>query len=372
MIQLLTLFLIIISVTLFGHLVPLELKIFLYSLSTSIKEVLLFIMPFIIFVLIFSSINNLKHSAMLFIILLVTAIFLSNLTSSLIAYSIGHFFVKNMQLVQGIENHQETITPMWLLHLPSLISNFHAVVCGFIFGMISSSSEKIKKLSNKMQNFILNGLKVFLPPIIPVFLLGLIVKMQHDQVLYIVFKNYSIIFLLIIFTTFLYIFLLYGIANSFQPKNWLMSIRNMIPAFITAMSTMSSNASMPLTLEGSKKNVVQHNIVSSLVPVTSSFHLVGDCFFIIIISTIMTYGHIVNYSAFILFFLLFKFAIVAVPAGGIVVMLPILEKYLFFSPEMLVLITGLYVIFDPIITSANVMGNGAFTMIFTKIYNRIC
>lgn len=86
----------------------------------------------------------------------------------------------------------------------------------------------------------------------------------------------------------------------------------------------------------------------------------------------MTYGHIVNYSAFILFFLLFKFAIVAVPAGGIVVMLPILEKYLFFSPEMLVLITGLYVIFDPIITSANVMGNGAFTMIFTKIYNRIC
>ena len=53
------------------------------------------------------------------------------------------------------------------------------------------------------------------------------------------------------------------------------------------------------------------------------------------------------------------------------VMLPILEKYLKFSPEMLSLITALYIVFDPIITSANVIGNGAFTMMFAKLYDKL-
>lgn len=77
--------------------------------------------------------------------------------------------------------------------------------------------------------------------------------MEHDQVLPIIFKDYSIIFIIISSATYLYVFLLYGAANSFKITSWIASIGNMIPAFITAMSTMSSNAAMPLTLEGSKK-----------------------------------------------------------------------------------------------------------------------
>ncbi len=109
-------------------------------------------------------------------------------------------------------------------------------------------------------------------------------------------------------------------------------------------------------------------------PITASFHLVGDCFFIIILSMIIASGYSLcttDYVTFLLYFLLFKFAIVAVPAGGIMVMLPILEKYLKFSPEMLSLITALYIVFDPIITSANVMGNGAFAIMFTKLYDKL-
>ena len=52
-------------------------------------------------------------------------------------------------------------------------------------------------------------------------------------------------------------------------------------------------------------------------------------------------------------------------------MLPVLEQHLSFSPMMLSLITTLYIIFDPLITSANVLGNGAFAMFFSKIYGVI-
>jgi len=373
--QLLILLTVITSVAFFGHLVPMEAKTFLYSTSLSIKEVLLFIMPFIIFALIFSSVNNLKQSAIKFILLLIIMIFLSNLASSLIAYSVGHFIIQNTYSIQDI-TYEETIVPLWSFRLPLLLSNLHALACGFVSSIVVSIllPKKSKELSNKMLDLTLFILKTFLTPIIPMFVLGLALKMQHDQVLSIIFKDYSIIFIIIASATYLYVFLLYGAANSFKITSWIASIGNMIPAFITAMSTMSSNATMPLTLEGSKKNVKQPDIASSVIPITASFHLVGDCFFVIILSMVITSGYLLSttdYVTFLLYFLLFKFAIVAVPAGGIMVMLPILEKYLKFSPEMLSLITALYIVFDPIITSANVIGNGAFTMMFAKLYDKL-
>ncbi|MDD9331577.1 MAG: cation:dicarboxylase symporter family transporter [Wolbachia sp.] len=376
MLQLLILIAIITSVTFFGYLVPIEVKTFLYSISLSIKEVLLFIMPFIVFALIFSSVNNLKQSAIKFIILLIITIFLSNLTSSLIAYSVGRFIIQNTHEIQSIGKHQEAITPLWSFELPMLISNFQALACGFASSIVVSIPlpHKSKELSHKILDSTLFVLKVFLATIVPIFVLGLTLKMQHDEILSIIFRDYSMIFIIITSVTYLYIFLLYGAVNSFKITSWVASVGNMIPAFITAMSTMSSNATMPLTLEGGKKNIKQHDIVSSVVPITANFHLVGDCFFIIILSMIIASGYSLyaaDYITFLLYFLLFKFAIVAVPAGGIVVMLPILEKYLQFSPEMLSLITTLYIVFDPIITSANVIGNGAFTMMFTKLYNKL-
>lgn len=81
---------------------------------------------------------------------------------------------------------------------------------------------------------------------------------------------------------------------------------------------MSNNATMPLTLAGNKKKVKQPNIASSVLLITASFHLVGDCFFIIILSTIITSGYALsttNYITFLFYFLLFKFAVVAVAAG---------------------------------------------------------
>lgn len=376
MLQLLTLLTVIASVALFGHLVPIEVKTFLYSVSLSIKEVLLFIMPFIVFALIFSSVNNLKQSAIKFILLLIITIFLSNLASSLIAYSVGHFILQNTHSIQNVIQHKETIAPLWSFELPLLLSNFRALAYGFVSSLIVSAllPEKSKELSRKISDLTLFVLKAFLTPVVPMFVLGLALKMQHDQTLSVIFKDCSIIFVIITSVTYFYIFLLYGAASSFKITSWMASINNIMPAFITAMSTMSSNAAMPLTLEGSKKNVKQPDVASSVVPITAGFHLVGDCFFIIILSMIITSDYALpttDYVTFLLYFLLFKFAIVAIPAGGIMVMLPILEKYLKFSPEMLSLITALYVVFDPIITSANVMGNGAFTIMFTKLYDKL-
>jgi Na+/H+-dicarboxylate symporter len=74
-----------------------------------------------------------------------------------------------------------------------------------------------------------------------------------------------------------------------------------------------------------------------------------------------------SYFVFTIFFVIAKFSVAAVPAGGIIVMVPILEKYLNFNTEMSSLIVAIYIIFDPIVTGFNVLGNGALAKLIDNI-----
>jgi Na+/H+-dicarboxylate symporter len=146
----------------------------------------------------------------------------------------------------------------------------------------------------------------------------------------------------------------------------------MLPAAISGFSTMSSAASMPLTIIGAENNAKNKDLVRSVIPATVNIHLIGDCFAIPILAyaVLKSFGmaepSLLNYLTFSLYFVIAKFSVAAIPGGGILVMLPILEAYLGFSAEMMSLITALYVLFDPVITCANVLGNGAFAKMMDR------
>jgi Na+/H+-dicarboxylate symporter len=129
---------------------------------------------------------------------------------------------------------------------------------------------------------------------------------------------------------------------------------------------MSSAASIPLTLIGTEKNAKNKDLVHTVVPATVNIHLIGDCIaipcfaFAILKNFDLPQPDLMTYFMFTIYFVIAKFSVAAIPGGGIIVMLPILEQYLGFNSNMLSLITALYILFDPIITSANVFGNGAF------------
>jgi Na+/H+-dicarboxylate symporter len=75
------------------------------------------------------------------------------------------------------------------------------------------------------------------------------------------------------------------------------------------------------------------------------------------------------YFIFALYFVMAKFSVAAIPGGGMIVMLPILESHLGFTSEMSLLITALYMMFDPIASGANVFGNGAFSQLLERGWN---
>ena len=362
---------------LFGEMIDENIKSFFYSISLTMKGILLTLLPFIIFSFLVSSMSDLKKGALSFVALAFIMVCCSNFISTSVAGFLGVLTLDGVASMSQVQGSTQDLLPMWSFNFPKIISNDTALFIGIGTGILLSlfNLEAPKKWAQSLQKVALTFLKNVFIPVIPVFILGFIFKIQHDGVLELIFKDYLSIFLIISAFAYSYIVLLYGIATNFKISKWLESIRNMVPAMLTGFSTMSSASALPLITDAAEKNTNDPKS-RGVVPITVNIHLIGDCFSISILALaiMVSFGFdlpsLENYLIFTGFFVLAKFAVAAVPGGGILVMLPVLEKYLGFSGEMLSLITALYILFDPIITSANVMGNGAFAMLFSKVYKR--
>ncbi|MBS0290677.1 MAG: cation:dicarboxylase symporter family transporter [Proteobacteria bacterium] len=372
----LLLFLILIIPLFIGPYIPTSIKAFLYSISLSIKSGLLFILPIIIFSFIFSSLLNLKSGVISFIVCLVLMIFLSNCTAIFTGFTVGSFTLSQLDVVPHSITTEQTLLPLWQLKLPKLMDNQFALIAGFIAGIFFSfikntHAQRLAKTLNKWANLFLK--KVFIP-LLPLFILGFVFKLEHDQLLEIALRTYGPVFFIVVGTQLSYLTLLYLLAAKFKPKTFFSYIRNVLPATITGFSTLSSAATMPLLILCTEKNLKKPEIAEMVIPATINTHTIGSAIGITILSltTLLAFGHdlpnLQEFTEFGLFYALAKFAVAAVPGGAIIVVTPLLETYLHFSSEMIGLITAIYMIFDPFGTATNVTGNGFFTIAFSKIY----
>lgn len=353
--------------------IPLELKKILYGISLSIKSVLVFCLPIIIFALLFKAVIGMQRHATRIIFLILACVCCSNFISTFLSHYVGMGVYKfDLSLVLPETGHDLEPAFKWII--PNIIPNDKAMFLGVGLGLLISffKNKIFYRVEETLEKIISHILGTF-TYLIPFFIIGFVVKLQFDGVIYIIIKDYPLIFAVIALAQFSYILGAYFVLNGFNIRAFLKSIRNMMPAVVTGFSTMSSASAMPLTIIGVEKNAVHKDLVRSIIPATVNIHLVGDCFaipilaFTILKSFGMPEPEFLTYLLFTFYFVLAKFSVAAIPGGGILVMLPILAEYLGFNGEMMSLITALYVLFDPVITSANVLGNGAFAKMIDKI-----
>ncbi len=373
----LILFCILIFPLFLGPYIPPYVKSFLYSISLSMKAILLFILPLIIFSFIFSSILNLKSGVLKFILALVGMIFVSNCTAIFTGFTVGSLLLPKLSISANNPVDQEVaLKALWELQLPKLVSNQFALLAGFVIGIVFSFKrnphvEKVAKGLNTAANFFLK--KIF-TPLLPLFILGFVFKLEHDEVLETALRTYGPVFFIVIGTQACYMIFLYLAVAKFSIKKFLIYIKNVLPATITGFSTLSSAASMPILILCTEKNLRKPEIAEIVIPATINTHTLGSALGITILSltTLLAFGHslphISDFIEFGLFYALAKFAVAAVPGGAIIVVTPLLETYMNFSSEMIGLITAIYMLFDPFGTATNVTGNGFFTIAFSKIF----
>lgn len=353
--------------------IPLPVSEGLFALSLTIKSFIVFILPVIIFGLLFKVSSQLVKQASKWILFIFLALMASNFLSTWLSQFVG-LFIYNLHFSVPLPGQTEGLQPLWNFVLPQLISNDKAMFGGLLLGAILGYAKPLisERISTQL-SFLVNKVLSLFVYLIPLFVSGFVIKLQSDGVMLTIVQNYALILGIILISQFTYILFLYLLANRMQFSSFVSSVKNMIPAGISAFSTMSSAATMPLTLIGTEKNAKDKDLARSVIPITVNVHLIGDCFAIPILAFAILKSFSVEepsfyaYFIFSLYFVMAKFSVAGIPGGGIIVMLPILEKYLGFSSEMLSLITALYILFDPVITAANVFGNGAFALLIDSI-----
>lgn len=364
---------VIVAILLVNPYLPLAAQQVMYATSLTMKSLIIFLLPAIIFCLLFSAVVNLAQRATYLVGLILLLVCCSNYTTTFLSHYVG-MLVYNFDLSLMTPEQLQGMSPAWTVELPKLIPNNIAMFGGLGLGLLASfiNAHGARRFAIQLDKLIAILMKT-IACIIPIFVAGFIVKLQADGLIHMIVRDYTRIFLMIAMAQFGYIFTLYFLLNNANIRNTIQSLKNMIPAALSGFSTMSSAASMPLTIMGVENNTHNKELARSVVPATVNVHLMGDCIAIPIFAyaIMKNFGvaepTLITYAIFTFYFMLAKFSVAAVPGGGIIVMLPILESYLGFNSSMLSLITALYVLFDPVITCANVLGNGAFAKLIDRL-----
>ncbi|AHX11145.1 dicarboxylate symporter family protein [Neorickettsia helminthoeca str. Oregon] len=361
----------IVAIILFLGYIPMDVRSAMYAVSLTIQDVILMILPFIIFSFILDLIIKMRAKASGLLFLFVVAVVISNTTAICLAYFIGNFFLPSVENV--VSGSTVKLIPMWRLYLPQLLPTEYAMPLSVVIGvmLLVFFGEKVNSLNTKIYNacdFLLN--KVVMP-VIPVFIAGLAVKIVSDKMLQPIVDHYSVILLIVLLSSITYSSIWYLALVGKRIGSVLV---NIAPSLVTAFTTMSSAVTLPSLLVATRKNTDDSYVASAILPPAVNFHVMGDTFNITItvIAILFTFtGKVLGISdlmIYIFYFIIYRFATVGIPGGGIIILLPFFSEKFGFTPEMLTLITTLYVVFDPFQTVLNIFGNGAFAIFFSKIY----
>ena len=369
---------IVVAICLFGTQVNLGIKSHFYAISLLLKELIVFILPLIIFSFIFKGILTLKDESIKVIAFLVPLVCLSNFSGFWTSYICTTPVIKaGLVSISKLES-KNVLNPAWNFDIVPLIKNDIALIFGLVSGLIGNfvKSEVVVKYAdclNCIANFIL---KKVICPVLPLFIAGFIFKMQYEGTLALIMQEYSILLLLVAVITYGYMFFVIFFLSHFDIKSSLQKFKNLLPSVMVGLFSMSSAAAIPTTIEASQKNMENKDIAKFVIPATANIHLLGDCFAIPILGlAIMTsygfeYPTISRYFIFTLYGVVAKFAAAGIPGGSAIIFAPVFESVFGFSSEMIAALTAIYVLFDPIATSSNVFGHGMFAMLFEKVYNK--
>lgn len=359
-----------------GSMMPLALKAGLYATSVSIKGLIVAALPIIIFGLLFRAAVLMARKATWIVALILGSVCLSTFVAVFLARFVG-LGLYNMDLSMALPPVLDPLVPLWNWEMQSWISNSMVMMGAVASGIIGvfTVPEEAARFSEALDRLVATILRA-LTYVIPLFVAGFVVKLQHEGVFVTILKNYSLVFAGISVAQFAYIFLLYGMLAKGSFSKMCTMIRNMLPATISGFTSMSSAASMPLMIEGVEKNTTHKHMAKVVVPVLVNIHMIGECFTDVILAyaVLKTYGvvdpSLAQYFMFSLWFFVARFSCAGIPGGGILVVKPFLLTYFAFTEDMFSLIAALYILFDPMLTAANILGDGALAQWLDKIITK--
>ena len=239
-------------------------------------------------------------------------------------------------------------------------------------GIASSRAGALRKGFEELKAIIVRSIEKIIIPVLPFYIFGLFLDMTAAGQVAPVLKSFLVMIGVIFGMTILLLVLQYCIAGAVAGKNPFKALAGMLPAYMTALGTASSAATIPVTLECAKKNGVKEEVAGFVVPLCATIHLSGSTLKITscAIALMIMLGIPFDFGTMLGFIMMLGVTMVAapgVPGGAIMAALGVLGSILGFDAQAQAMMITLYIAMDSFGTACNVTGDGAIALIMNRI-----
>ena len=339
-----------------------------------------FCVPLIIIGFIAPSITRLGRSASRMLFIAVMCAYVSSVLAALLSMTAGYGMIPHLSIVSEVDGLKELPEVVFQLEIPQIMSVMSALVLSILLGLSATwtRASVMTNLLEEFQKMVLQIVTKAVIPLLPVFIGFTFCALSYEGTITKQLPVFIKVVLIVMVGHFIWMAVLYGVAGLYSKSNPLDVVKNYGPAYITAVGTMSSAATLAVALRCAKKSEppLRDDMVDFGIPLFANIHLCGsvltEVFFVMTVSQIL-YGEMPSVGTMILFCLLLGvFAIGApgVPGGTVMASLGLITGVLGFDESGTALMLTIFALQDSFGTACNITGDGALTMILSGYANR--
>ncbi|MBE6918877.1 MAG: dicarboxylate/amino acid:cation symporter [Ruminococcaceae bacterium] len=344
------------------------------TLQYIMGQLITFCVPLIIIGFIAPSITKLGSNASRLLLVAVSIAYISSVGAAFASMGAGYALIPHLSIDTSVEGLRDLPAVVFQLDIPQIMSVMSALALSILLGLAVTwtKSQRFAELLSEFQNIVLAIVSKVVIPVLPFYIAATFCNLSYEGMITRQLPAFLQIIVIVIVGHYLWMALLYAIAGAYSRKNPFEVIRHYGPAYLTAIGTMSSAATLAVALRcAGKSSVLRKDMVAFGTPLFANIHLCGsvltEVFFVMTIGKIL-YGEIPSVGTMVLFCLLLGiFAIGApgVPGGTVMASLGLITGVLLFKNDGTALMLAIFALQDSFGTACNVTGDGALTLFLT-------
>ena len=345
------------------------------TLKYIMNQIISFCVPLIVIGFIAPSITKLGNNASKMLGVAVVIAYVSSVGAALFSMAAGYLLIPHLSIVSEVDGLKELPGVVFQLDIPQIMPVMSALVFSLFIGLAATWTKAtvITNVLDEFQKIVLEIVTRVVIPILPVFIAFTFCALSYEGTITKQLPVFLKVVIIVMIGHYIWLTLLYGIGGTYSGKNPMNVVKNYGPAYITAVGTMSSAATLAVALRCAQKSepTLRDDMVDFGIPLFANIHLCGsvltEVFFVMTVSKVL-YGQLPTVGTMVLFCLLLGvFAIGApgVPGGTVMASLGLITGIVGFGETGTALMLTIFALQDSFGTACNVTGDGALTMILT-------
>ena len=357
-----------------GQVFPESVMKVVVTLQYIMGQLITFCVPLIIIGFIAPSITKLGQNASRLLGVAIVIAYVSSVCAALMSAGAGYALIPHLSIDTEVAGLRTLPGVVFELNIPQIMSVMSALVLSVLVGLAATwtNSKLTCDFLGEFQNIVLDIVGKIIIPMLPFYIAATFCNLSYEGMITHQLPAFIQIILIVMAGHYIWLAVLYLLAGAYSGKNPWEVLRHYGPAYLTAVGTMSSAATLAVALDCARKSkVLRKDMVSFGIPLFANIHLCGsvltEVFFCMTISKIL-YGHLPSIGTMLLFCaLLGIFAIGApgVPGGTVMASLGLITGVLMFDDAGTALMLAIFALQDSFGTACNVTGDGALTLMLT-------